>query len=153
MPGSDEAFCHVCRMSTKVLEINRNLRSEMQVYFRNPKDLASQFMSQLKSVIEFQEKQKASFLKFEIDKRNKALKCAKEMQSTLKKRSIVEKQMLVERTEMKAQLEVSAAKIKSLEAKLAEKDVEIEKLTKTRTQVPESEGSLISFYLIWSIFS
>lgn len=36
------------------MEINRTLKPEMQMFFRNPRDLASEYMKNIASVLDFQ---------------------------------------------------------------------------------------------------
>lgn len=61
-PGMEDN-CRVCKVKTKFLEINRNLKADLQIYFRDPKDLACQYMTKLKTVLDFQERQRHSYKK------------------------------------------------------------------------------------------
>lgn len=44
----------MCRKPTKILEINRTLRPEHQMLFRNPKDLLEMYVKNINSVLDFQ---------------------------------------------------------------------------------------------------
>uniref|UniRef100_A0AC35FKX3 RING-type domain-containing protein n=1 Tax=Panagrolaimus sp. PS1159 TaxID=55785 RepID=A0AC35FKX3_9BILA len=83
--------CVVCNIEAKFIAINRNMRSEIQLYFKNPKELASQYLQNLKAVIDFQDKQRAHHLKLQQEKYHKAVKYAKDVQASLKKKSAAEK--------------------------------------------------------------
>lgn len=52
------------------LEINRNLKQEVQIYFRTPKDLIAQYMQNLKSVLEFQNFHRLRLQKYQQDRVN-----------------------------------------------------------------------------------
>ena len=63
MPTSQDRPCAVCNINPKYIEINRNLKSEMQMYFKSPRQLAVQFISNMKAVLDFQNKQRSRFTK------------------------------------------------------------------------------------------
>ncbi|VDN55179.1 unnamed protein product [Dracunculus medinensis] len=46
--------CRICQKRASIIEINRNLRADLQMYFRNPKDLLEQYVKNLNVVLEFQ---------------------------------------------------------------------------------------------------
>ena len=68
MTASQARPCAVCNANPKYIEINRNLKPEMQMYFKSPQELASQFVSNMKAVLDFQEKQRSRFNKHQHEK-------------------------------------------------------------------------------------
>lgn len=131
--------CAICSVKAKFIEINRNLRPEMQLYFKNPKDLASQYIQNLRSVIDFQDKQRAHHLKAQQEKYNKAVKYAKELQTVMKKKSAAEKQILQEKNIVADENEKHKARIREMEEKMAEQAREIERLSKSNTPKSSSQ--------------
>uniref|UniRef100_A0A914YFT8 RING-type domain-containing protein n=1 Tax=Panagrolaimus superbus TaxID=310955 RepID=A0A914YFT8_9BILA len=125
--------CVVCNNKIKIVEINRNLRPDMMLYFKNPKELATQYLQNIKSVIDFQDKQRAHFSKAQQDKYNKAIKFAKECQVSLKKKSACEKQIIQEKNNLADENERNKVMIKELQEKMAEQSREIERLCKNNT--------------------
>ena len=99
--------CLVCKVHAQFIEINRNLRPEMKIYFQNPRDVAAQYFKNLTSVIDFQDKQRARFATVQQERVcfcfihlpllaipfqfNKAVKYAKECQAQAKKHAVNEK--------------------------------------------------------------
>uniref|UniRef100_A0AC34FQR3 RING-type domain-containing protein n=1 Tax=Panagrolaimus sp. ES5 TaxID=591445 RepID=A0AC34FQR3_9BILA len=131
--------CVVCNAKAKFVEINRNLRADMMIYFKSPKDLATQYLQNLKSVIDFQDKQRAHYLKMHQERYNKAVKFAKECQVTLKKKSASEKQILQDKNLLADENEKNKAMIKELQEKMAEQAREIERLCKNNTPKSSSQ--------------
>lgn len=43
-----------CSKHANAVKINRNLRSDLQMYFRNPKELLDQYVKNLNAVLDFQ---------------------------------------------------------------------------------------------------
>ncbi|KAL3986053.1 zinc-RING finger domain family protein [Acanthocheilonema viteae] len=46
--------CMRCSKHANAVKINRNLRSDLQMYFRNPKELLEQYVKNLNAVLDFQ---------------------------------------------------------------------------------------------------
>jgi hypothetical protein len=55
--------CKVCDQKSALLEINRHLRPDLQDFFKDPKDLLSQFQQKLNKVYEFQSGQRKRIMK------------------------------------------------------------------------------------------
>ncbi|KAK6109260.1 zinc-RING finger domain family protein [Brugia pahangi] len=49
-----ENHCMRCSKRANAVKINRNLRSDLQMYFRNPKELLEQYVKNLNAVLDFQ---------------------------------------------------------------------------------------------------
>ncbi|VIO99371.1 Uncharacterized protein BM_BM3025 [Brugia malayi] len=49
-----ESHCMRCSKRANAVKINRNLRSDLQMYFRNPKELLEQYVKNLNAVLDFQ---------------------------------------------------------------------------------------------------
>lgn len=71
--------CLVCGHSITLLQINRNMRSDVQIFFRDPKDLLKRYVENVIAVLDFQNghrtrlnkaqlEQVASFMKFSLMK-------------------------------------------------------------------------------------
>lgn len=43
-----------CSKHANAVKINRNLRTDLQMYFRNPKELLEQYVKNLNAVLDFQ---------------------------------------------------------------------------------------------------
>uniref|UniRef100_A0A914Q1T5 RING-type domain-containing protein n=1 Tax=Panagrolaimus davidi TaxID=227884 RepID=A0A914Q1T5_9BILA len=72
--------CSLCKRETKVEEINKNLREDLRKYFVNIHDFAVKSFNEVKSVIEFQNKNARRLMKYKMEK-------IKELQNTTIKHS------------------------------------------------------------------
>uniref|UniRef100_A0AC35F8M4 RING-type domain-containing protein n=1 Tax=Panagrolaimus sp. PS1159 TaxID=55785 RepID=A0AC35F8M4_9BILA len=72
--------CSLCKRETKVEEINKNLREDLRKYFVNIHDFAVKSFNEVKSVIEFQNKNTRRLMKYKMEK-------IKELQNTTIKHS------------------------------------------------------------------
>jgi hypothetical protein len=138
--------CVVCNIKSKFIPIDRNMRSEIQLYFKNLKELANQYLQNLKAVIEFQDKQRAHHLKLQQEKYQKAVKYAKDIQASLKKKSAAEKQLLEEKNFLADENAKNKKRIREMEEKMAEKNREIERLSRsnnptTQKRYPSLNGN------------
>jgi len=124
----DNATCRVCNKTCAYLEINRDLKPEVMMFFRNPRDLATQYMQNMKSVLDFQSQQRSRLQKHAQEKTNKAMKYVKMAQSEVSKRAEMEKRFVAERSQFKSELEKQTERTKTLEAMVAERDVELHQL-------------------------
>lgn len=126
---SNSEKCKVCKKKCSYLEINRALKQEIQMYFRNPRELVSQYMQNLKSVIEFQtfhrtrlhkhQQEKVIFFLHKFNKifqSNKAVKYVKMCQNEIMKRAELERCVVAERNQLKLELEKKQENMKNLEA-------------------------------------
>uniref|UniRef100_A0A1I7XBH6 BZIP domain-containing protein n=1 Tax=Heterorhabditis bacteriophora TaxID=37862 RepID=A0A1I7XBH6_HETBA len=85
--------------------------------FRNPKDLATQYMRNLAQVIEFQNSNRMRLLRATSEKEKKATKFACMAQQELKRRSDLEKQAEEEKVQLQREVEKQRAHCQSLEAR------------------------------------
>ena len=46
--------CPYCKKAAQFIEINRSLKPDLQIMFRNPRELAAEYMKNLGSVLDFQ---------------------------------------------------------------------------------------------------
>ncbi|VDN04438.1 unnamed protein product, partial [Onchocerca ochengi] len=49
-----QGHCMRCSKHANAVKINRNLRSDLQMYFLNPKELLDQYVKNLNAVLDFQ---------------------------------------------------------------------------------------------------
>ncbi|EFO22048.2 hypothetical protein LOAG_06438 [Loa loa] len=52
--AAPQDHCMRCSKHANAVKINRNLRSDLQMYFRNPKELLEQYVKNLNAVLDFQ---------------------------------------------------------------------------------------------------
>ncbi|VDD85911.1 unnamed protein product [Enterobius vermicularis] len=64
---SGVSSCQVCQKAMHVLEINRLLRPEHQMYFRNPKELLETYVKNINSVLDFQAHHRSRLMKARQD--------------------------------------------------------------------------------------
>uniref|UniRef100_A0A914EJS5 RING-type domain-containing protein n=1 Tax=Acrobeloides nanus TaxID=290746 RepID=A0A914EJS5_9BILA len=144
--------CRCCKKKANILEINRTLKPEIQMFFRNPKDLASQYMQNLKSVIDFQNHQRSRLMKYQQEQMSKAMKYVKAAQLEIKQRAEIERVVVAERNELKAELEKQTAHAHNLETLLADRERELYKykhqketsVTRTKNPFPFPKLNSIS---------
>uniref|UniRef100_A0A7E4WCU1 RING-type domain-containing protein n=1 Tax=Panagrellus redivivus TaxID=6233 RepID=A0A7E4WCU1_PANRE len=139
-PISNEK-CRVCHVDTVLLEINRSLRPDVQVLFQNPRTLAVKYMNTLKGVMDFQEKQRARLHKLESEQLQKTVKCAREMNTMLKKKTANEKQLSTENKDLKERLDAMERDMANMARDVAKKNDEIEKLRRNAAASSKTPGS------------
>ncbi|KAJ1370332.1 hypothetical protein KIN20_032035 [Parelaphostrongylus tenuis] len=141
-----ECSCPVCQRKCTFVEINRSLRPELQIYFRNPKDLATQYMKTLAQVLEFQASNRSRFTKHIAEKEKKATKFAHLARDEIKRRIELESNAVEENTRLKCELNMERMRCRDLEAKLSENEKKIEELRKgictMQSQVPRSDSGI-----------
>lgn len=59
MFADQSKHCPICKHRATVMEINRSLRADLQIFFRNPKDLLQEYLKNLKEVLVFQNSQRS----------------------------------------------------------------------------------------------
>ncbi|CAJ0604854.1 unnamed protein product [Cylicocyclus nassatus] len=125
-----EKPCPVCHKKCAIAEINRKLRPELQILFRNPKEVATQYMKNLSQVLEFQGTNRNRLAKHIAEKEKKAVKYASLARDEIKKRIDIEKKAVEEHTRLKHELDMERFRCRTLEAKLAEHEKQLEELKK-----------------------
>jgi hypothetical protein len=101
------------------MEVNRTLASEHQLFFRTPKELLSEFSTNLKKVIEFQNYHRTRLSKHRDEQLAKASKFVKGAQAEITKHKEREKEMISERDMYKTKCEEQAKVISNLEQQVA----------------------------------
>ncbi|KAK6737320.1 hypothetical protein RB195_019800 [Necator americanus] len=132
---SDES-CLVCNKKCAFAEINRNLRPELQILFRNPKDVATQYMKSLSQVLEFQGTNRTRLAKHVAEREKKAVKFAHLAREEIKKRIEMENKAVEEHARLKHELDMERFRCRALEVKLAEHEKQLEELQKNISVVP-----------------
>ncbi|EPB72132.1 zinc finger, C3HC4 type [Ancylostoma ceylanicum] len=122
--------CPVCHKNCAFTEINRNLRPELQILFRNPKDVATQYMRSLAQVLEFQGTNRTRLAKHVAEREKKAVKFAHLAREEIKKRIEMENKAVEEHTRLKHELDMERFRCRALEAKLAENEKQLEQMQK-----------------------
>jgi len=118
--------CRVCSKKCNYLEINRQLKQDVQVYFRSPNDLAVHYAQKLKTVMDFQNFQRTSYQKHQQEKFNKAMKYVRAAQTEIAKRTESERMLLKERNQYKAEVDNQNERIRSLETTVAQQEREMQ---------------------------
>lgn len=127
------------------MEINRTLKPEMQMYFRNPRDLASEYMKNLSSVLDFQHGHRSRFARAQQEKTNKMMKWASTAQGEIKKRIDSEKRVMTECKEVRSENEKLKMHNEQLEALLAARDKEIARLRNTGSYSSPTAGARMEY--------
>ncbi|KJH50890.1 hypothetical protein DICVIV_02944 [Dictyocaulus viviparus] len=122
-----DCSCLVCNRNCAYVEINRSLRPELQVLFRNPRELATQYMRNLSQVLEFQGTNRSRFFKHIAEKEKKATKFAHLARDEIKRR--IDK-AVEEHARLKCELDMERMRCRDLEARLTENEKTIEELQK-----------------------
>ncbi|KAK6029527.1 zinc finger, C3HC4 type, partial [Ostertagia ostertagi] len=131
-----ESLCPSCNKKCSLVEINRNLRPELQMLFRNPKDLATQYMKNLSQVLDFQSSNRARLSKIINEREKKAVKFAHSAQEEIKRRIDLENKAAKEHMRVKCELDMERMRCRELEAKLAEQEERIKELQKGMGNLP-----------------
>uniref|UniRef100_A0A915CTM1 Uncharacterized protein n=1 Tax=Ditylenchus dipsaci TaxID=166011 RepID=A0A915CTM1_9BILA len=87
---------------------------EIQMFFRSPRDLATQYSQNMKSVLDFQSQHRASLQKHNNEKATKAMK--------------IERSFAAERKKLKSEIEKQVEHSKAIESLLAERDLELHQM-------------------------
>ncbi|VDO97835.1 unnamed protein product [Heligmosomoides polygyrus] len=109
--------CPVCEKKCSFVEINRNLRPDLQVLFRNPKDLATQYMKTLSQVLEFQASNRTRLATLASEREKKAVKFAHLARDEIKRRIDLENKAVKEHMRLKCELDMERLRCRDLEAK------------------------------------
>ncbi|GMT10721.1 hypothetical protein PFISCL1PPCAC_2018, partial [Pristionchus fissidentatus] len=128
--------CPYCKKNAKFMEINRTLKPEMQMFFRNPRDLANEYMKNITSVLDFQHGHRSRFARAQQEKNNKMMKFATAAQGEIKKRIDSEKRAVNECMEFRSENEKLKMHNQKLESLLASRDMEIERLRSAPSYSP-----------------
>ncbi|CAD5234471.1 unnamed protein product [Bursaphelenchus xylophilus] len=116
---SRSEVCRTCKSTCDYSEINRNLDGNSKMFFQSPKDLAAQYMINLKKVLEFQSYHRSRFFKYQTEKMNYLNKYAKAAQTEIKKRQENEKKILTEKEKLRNYCKERAQQCQELEEQLS----------------------------------
>uniref|UniRef100_A0A0M3HUH6 RING-type domain-containing protein n=1 Tax=Ascaris lumbricoides TaxID=6252 RepID=A0A0M3HUH6_ASCLU len=135
--------CPVCKRRATVLELNRNLRADLQIFFRNPKDLLQQYLKNLKDVLTFQSTQRSRLNKARRTQQSKIAKLAANARAQLKKKADAEKIIVAEKLDLQKELNALKRRFRELQATLlARREAEARKRTATPVSARTSRFSL-----------
>lgn len=137
--------CPYCKKNAKFMEMNRTLKPEMQMYFRNPRELATEYMKNLSSVLDFQHGHRSRLTRAQQEKNNKMMKFASAAQSEIKKRIDSEKRALTESKEIRSENEKLRMQNEQLESLLAARDVEISRLRSKPSYTSPCTGARMDY--------
>uniref|UniRef100_A0A0N5AJY4 RING-type domain-containing protein n=1 Tax=Syphacia muris TaxID=451379 RepID=A0A0N5AJY4_9BILA len=141
--NADNGTCRVCRKPTKILEINRTLRPEHQMLFRNPKDLLEMYVKNINSVLDFQAHHRSRLFKARQEQQRKAAKFVMSAQAELKHRTESEKKAIAEKNNLAEEM----AKLRQHAHKLEE--IIAQQSASSRQRAIESNN--INFMLIFVV--
>uniref|UniRef100_A0A915ATW7 RING-type domain-containing protein n=1 Tax=Parascaris univalens TaxID=6257 RepID=A0A915ATW7_PARUN len=124
--------CPICKRRVTVMEINRNLRADLQIFFRNPKDLLQQYLKNLRDVLIFQSTQRSRLNKARRTQENKMAKLMANAQAQLKRKADAEKAIVAEKLDLQKELTALKRRFRELQATLlALREAEAHKRTAT----------------------
>ncbi|MFH4975293.1 hypothetical protein AB6A40_002002 [Gnathostoma spinigerum] len=93
----DEGICPCCKQKAKFVIINRELRPEIQRFFKDPKDILVQYAQSLSDIMQFQNSQRAHLDKAVRERQKRALKFMRSCQLELKNRFESERKAIAEK--------------------------------------------------------
>ncbi|VDL71338.1 unnamed protein product [Nippostrongylus brasiliensis] len=140
--GQQSASCSHCNKKCALIEINRNLRPELQVLFRNPKELATQYMKTLSQVLEFQASNRARLSSHISEREKKYIKYNLLAKEEIKRRIELENKAVKEHMRLKCELDMERMRCRDLEAKVAEQEKQIEELRKGSPAIARSDSGI-----------
>uniref|UniRef100_F1L8V5 RING finger protein n=1 Tax=Ascaris suum TaxID=6253 RepID=F1L8V5_ASCSU len=79
--------CLVCGHSITLLQINRNMRSDVQMFFRDPKDLLKRYVENVIAVLDFQNGHRTRLNKAQLEQKRKAAKLIEYSRAELNNRT------------------------------------------------------------------
>ncbi|XGW12429.1 hypothetical protein V3C99_013270 [Haemonchus contortus] len=136
-----ESLCPFCNKKCTFVEINRNLHPDLQILFRNPKEIATMYMKKLSQVLEFQSSNRTRLAKIISDRERKAVKFAHLAQDEIKKHIELKNKAAKEHLRLKCELDMERMRCRELETKLAEHEKQIEELQKGIRSLPPIASS------------
>uniref|UniRef100_A0A915BT02 RING-type domain-containing protein n=2 Tax=Parascaris univalens TaxID=6257 RepID=A0A915BT02_PARUN len=66
--------CRVCGLSSTLLQIDRNMRSDVQIFFRDPKDLVKRYVDNVIAVLDFQNGHRSRLNKAQLEQERRTAK-------------------------------------------------------------------------------
>ncbi|VDM96324.1 unnamed protein product [Thelazia callipaeda] len=111
--------CPRCSKRSNSVKINRNLRADLQMYFRNPKDLLEQYVKNLNSVLDFQSTHRQHLQKAKQEQQKKTMKYVISAQLAIKQKSEKERKTLAEKDALVREIEKLRHHAQKLEQLLA----------------------------------
>ncbi|VBB32634.1 unnamed protein product [Acanthocheilonema viteae] len=119
--------CMRCSKHANAVKINRNLRSDLQMYFRNPKELLEQYVKNLNAVLDFQSSHRQHLQKAKQEQagsshesvQKKAMKYVISAQLVMKQKTERERKALAEKDSLIREIEKLRHHAQKLEQMLA----------------------------------
>ncbi|KAM3716238.1 Zip [Dirofilaria immitis] len=135
--------CMRCNKRSNAVKINRNLRSDLQMYFRNPKELLEQYVKNLNAVLDFQSGHRQHLQKAKQEQQKKAMKYVISAQFAIKQKSERERKALAEKESLVREIEKLRHHAQKLEQILASNSIPRNSLQSPHS-VGRSRGSMAS---------
>ncbi|CAG9537856.1 unnamed protein product [Cercopithifilaria johnstoni] len=122
-----QGHCMRCSKHANAVKINRNLRSDLQMYFRNPKELLDQYVKNLNAVLDFQSSHRQHLQKAKQEQagsshesiQKKAMKYVISAQLAMKQKTERERKALAEKDSLVREIEKLRHHAQKLEQMLA----------------------------------
>ncbi|VDK64760.1 unnamed protein product [Onchocerca ochengi] len=144
-----QGHCMRCNKQANAVKINRNLRSDLQMYFRNPKELLEQYVKNLNAVLDFQSSHRQHLQKARQEQagsshellinlqksQKKAMKYVMSAQLAMKQKTERERKALAEKDSLIREIEKLRHHAQKLEQMLASNSV-----SRNSLQSPHSVG-------------
>ncbi|MCP9260815.1 hypothetical protein DINM_003965 [Dirofilaria immitis] len=145
MPSqAPQDHCMRCNKRSNAVKINRNLRSDLQMYFRNPKELLEQYVKNLNAVLDFQSGHRQHLQKQSRSRQQKkAMKYVISAQFAIKQKSERERKALAEKESLVREIEKLRHHAQKLEQILASNSIPRNSLQSPHS-VGRSRGSMAS---------
>ncbi|CAD5229331.1 unnamed protein product [Bursaphelenchus okinawaensis] len=131
---SRSEICRTCKNACTYSEINRSLDGNSKMFFQSPKDLAAQYMVNLKKVLEFQSYHRSRLFKYQTERMSYMNKYVKTAQVEIKKRQEAEKKVIAEKEKLKNYCKEKTQQVQELEMKLTTCKEELMMLNKLKEE-------------------
>uniref|UniRef100_A0A915Q1D3 RING-type domain-containing protein n=1 Tax=Setaria digitata TaxID=48799 RepID=A0A915Q1D3_9BILA len=127
--------CVRCNKRANAVKINRNLRTDLQMFFRNPKELLEQYIKNLNAVLDFQSGHRQHLQRARQEQQKKAMKYVISAQLVMKQKTERERKILAEKDSLIREIEKLRHHAQKLEQMLATSSV-----ARNNLQSPHSAG-------------
>ncbi|KAI6205700.1 RING-type domain-containing protein [Aphelenchoides besseyi] len=120
--------CRACKRRTTFMEVNRHLNRDYLVYFRNPRDLATEFAATIKKVLDFQNYHRTRLQRYRDDDHVRYVKYVKAAKAEVEKMKERQRSITADRDKYKEQNERYRQEASELERKYNEIQDELERM-------------------------